>query len=133
MICAEKSSAAMKLLRVRIDPTGPPPEDFRELDIFPTKQDILEIQKPYLRKNIVDGTYEDTEHYLDVQFRLLREDYIHPLRKGIGDFLDGKNMKTLDVRIYFEVKIDPPILDDEKGRYSTFRETCYCFLRNLKL
>ncbi len=42
----------------REETTGPPPEDFRELDIFPTKQDILEIQKPYLRKNIVQGAYE---------------------------------------------------------------------------
>jgi len=29
-----------------------------------------------------EGGYEDAEHYLDVQFRLLREDFIRPLRSG---------------------------------------------------
>ncbi|VDD90291.1 unnamed protein product, partial [Enterobius vermicularis] len=38
---------------------------------------------PYVRPNITEGSYEDQEHYLDVQFRLLREDFLSPLRDGI--------------------------------------------------
>jgi len=54
------------------------------MSIFPDiTLDIHSTEKPFLRENIVRGEYEDAEHYLDVQFRLLREDFIRPLRNGI--------------------------------------------------
>jgi hypothetical protein len=39
-----------------------------------------------LRKNITTGSYKNVEHYLDVNFRLLREDFLQPLRNGIKKF-----------------------------------------------
>lgn len=39
--------------------------------------------KPYIRRNIIKGSYSNQEHYLDVQFRLMREDLVGPLRDGI--------------------------------------------------
>lgn len=70
-------------------------------------------EKPYLRANIVNGAYESVEHYLDIQFRLLREDYIEPLRKGINYYLRvvrGENIekKRLEIKIYDKVTISPP-------------------------
>lgn len=60
-----------------------PPENFRELSIVPTRAELLD-RCPFLRPNIVNGAYSDVEHYLDVQFRLLREDCFGPLRDGIS-------------------------------------------------
>ena len=60
-----------------------PPDDFRELSIIPSRGDIYIQEQPFLRRNIIEGRYRDVDHYLDVQFRLLREDFIKPLRDGI--------------------------------------------------
>ena len=60
-----------------------PPNDFRDTPICPTSKEITSQERPFLRENILKGRYEDAEHYLDVQFRLLREDFLEPLREGI--------------------------------------------------
>lgn len=62
-----------------------PPENFRELSVVPTKEDLLG-NMPFLRPNIVQGGYNDVEHYLDVQFRLLREDCFGPFRDGLSEY-----------------------------------------------
>ena len=101
----------------------PPPNDFREMSIFPEiNSDIHTAEQPFLRENIVKGEYEDGEHYLDVQFRLLREDFIRPLRNGIHEYMDlreeGENLrlrrrKLTDVRIYHDVSILNPVCTHE--------------------
>lgn len=89
----------------------PPPENFRELTVYPTVSD-LECEKPYLRPNISKGAYEDVEHYLDVQFRLLREDFIAPLREGIQFYKrsindqQNRSKKNNNIRIYFNVNFE---------------------------
>ena len=60
-----------------------PPNDFRDIPICPTSKEITSQERPFLRENILKGRYGDAEHYLDVQFRLLREDFLEPLREGI--------------------------------------------------
>ncbi|XP_059150353.1 NFX1-type zinc finger-containing protein 1-like [Physella acuta] len=62
------------------------PDDIRDLSIFPTTEDMEENFKPFLRANKVSGSYRNKEHYLDVMFRLLREDFIQPLREGISEY-----------------------------------------------
>jgi len=66
-----------------------PPNDFRDIPICPTNKEITSHQRPFLRKNILKGRYEDAEHYLDVQFRLLREDFLEPLREGIHEIVQN--------------------------------------------
>ncbi|PAV90132.1 hypothetical protein WR25_24809 isoform D [Diploscapter pachys] len=61
-----------------------PPSSFRQLSEFPIKRDIYKPEKPYIRRVKEDGIYENSEHYLDIQFRLLREDMISPLRDGLA-------------------------------------------------
>ena len=60
-----------------------PPTDFTEMSIIPTLGDILSDQAPFLCKNITNGAYPSVYHYLDTQFRLLREDFTQPIRTGI--------------------------------------------------
>ena len=64
-----------------------PPNDFRDIPICPTNKEVTTQERPFLRKNISKGRYEDAEHYLDVQFRLLREDFLEPLREGIHEIV----------------------------------------------
>jgi hypothetical protein len=84
--------------------------DFREISIFPTTQDIHSFHKPFIRKNIIKGKFDSIYDYLDVQFRLLREDYVRPFREGINEYLEklkeNKPIKRLnDIRIYTNVNI----------------------------
>ena len=66
-----------------------PPNDFRDIPICPTNKEITTQERPFLRKNITKGRYENAEHYLDVQFRLLREDFLEPLREGIHEIVQN--------------------------------------------
>ncbi|KAK3888095.1 hypothetical protein Pcinc_007833 [Petrolisthes cinctipes] len=92
--------------RMRIDMDQlEPPDDFRELPVLPYALEISLNQRPFLRKNIVEGKYRDENHYLDVQFRLLREDFVRPIRIGINDFRSDTHKKIRDVRIYLRVNI----------------------------
>lgn len=94
-----------------------PPNDFRDIPIIPDVEDILADGRPFLRSNVVRGRYADVQHYLDVQFRLLREDLVRPLRHGVQEFLGlqskgGPVDKLKDVRIYFDVRIAGCICTD---------------------
>ena len=84
-----------------------PPNDFRDIPICPTNKEITTQERPFLRKNITKGRYENAEHYLDVQFRLLREDFLEPLREGIQEIVQNiprKQRKQL-MRNYRSVQI----------------------------
>uniref|UniRef100_A0A2H8TVB5 Helicase required for RNAi-mediated heterochromatin assembly 1 n=1 Tax=Melanaphis sacchari TaxID=742174 RepID=A0A2H8TVB5_9HEMI len=87
----------------------PPPENFRILTVYPTSFDF-EYGKPFLRPNILKGAYQNIEHYLDVQFRLLREDFISPLREGIQFFKESihnqHHRKINNIRIYRDVEFE---------------------------
>lgn len=95
-----------------------PPENFRDVSVIPEAEDLKIHNKPFLRVNVVDGSYKDQEHYLDVQFRLLREDFILPLRDGIrqlqkdyralGTTGSGHN-HAQDVHVYHDVTVLYPV------------------------
>ncbi|CAF3707173.1 unnamed protein product [Rotaria sordida] len=82
----------------------PPPDDFHELSIYPTLNEIFQQQIPYLRKNITTGQYKNGTHYLDIHFRLLREDFLWPLREAICQYMsdDNRNVsfRNTNVRLY---------------------------------
>ncbi|XP_072949023.1 NFX1-type zinc finger-containing protein 1-like [Epargyreus clarus] len=91
-----------------------PPENFRVLSVLPQVEDLVGC-RPYLRPNIVDGGYANVEHYLDIQFRLLREDCFGPLRDGIYQFLQNPNEKKFDnIRVFRDVKFVEPYVSREK-------------------
>ncbi|RXG51957.1 NFX1-type zinc finger-containing protein 1 [Armadillidium vulgare] len=97
----------------------PPPDDFREHKVVPTLADLNDTDKPFLVPNIVKGGYKDTNHYLDIQFRLLKEDFIRPLRLGIQEFKKTNNrIKNVDVRIYSKVFVDSTGFQEEEFVYN---------------
>nr|XP_021188213.2 NFX1-type zinc finger-containing protein 1 isoform X1 [Helicoverpa armigera] len=104
--------------RMRIDnmhdPEVQPPESFRTLSLVPNKEDLMGC-KPFLRPNIIAGGYNDVEHYLDVQFRLLREDCFGPFRDGLNQYLGDPNRRKYDhVRIFPNVRFVCPYVDNLK-------------------
>lgn len=74
-----------------MDTFSMPPDCYREIDICPDASELVNEHVPFLRKNIVFGKYDEVEHYLDVQFRLLREDFVRPLRESITEYTRSKN------------------------------------------
>lgn len=78
-----------------------PPNDFREMNIVPKITDILSSDQTnqYLRKNLKNGAYQSVNHYLDVQFRLLREDFLCPLREGVQKIREIVNEARLAGKI----------------------------------
>jgi len=56
-------------------------KSFRTQNIHPTINDIDYVK--HLPFNLDKGAYKSEDHYLDTQFHLLREDFIHPLRKAV--------------------------------------------------
>ncbi|XP_068745966.1 NFX1-type zinc finger-containing protein 1-like isoform X2 [Montipora capricornis] len=98
-----------------------PPDDFRTLSVIPTQADVLSGERPFLRRNKVDGSYNSSEHYLDVQFRLLREDFVRPLREGIAQLLERIGSPKIgalqDIRVYKDVQILYPICTSNGLQY----------------
>ncbi|KAK4872847.1 hypothetical protein RN001_014876 [Aquatica leii] len=93
---------------VHDDSNVEPPDDFRLLSVYPTTDDIL-LPAGYLRKNLIDIGYTSVAHYLDVQFRLLKEDFVGPLRNGIAEYMryagpPKQVIKGSDVKIYTDVR-----------------------------
>ena len=109
------------------------PDDFTELDVVPTLADILSNQacESLLGRNITNGAYNNVDHYLDVQFRLLREDFLQSLRDGVhklreivrearlskdqNQLLLTKQVKSKISKIqsvYFDCLLDGPLVTD---------------------
>ena len=95
----------------QIDPAdalhnAPPPDDFHDRDILPMPDEINNSEhEPFLRTNLIKKDYCDAGHYLDVQFRLLQEDFVGPLRDGIESLREPQP----DVAIYKRVRILEPV------------------------
>ncbi|KAJ8260466.1 hypothetical protein GJAV_G00182490 [Gymnothorax javanicus] len=100
---------------------APPGEgDFRTLTIYPTPEEIHQDQKPFLRPNNVSCSYASGQVYLDTHFRLLREDFVRPLREGIRELLRTYQEQDLgqvpvrrkrfdDIRVYFDTRLLVPL------------------------
>ena len=113
-----------------------PPNDFRDIPICPETKEITTQERPFLRKNISKGRYDNAEHYLDVQFRLLREDFLEPLREGIREIVLNiprhqrkqlmKNYRSVEIvgkeftrsGITHQVQIDVSGLDTSRWAHS---------------
>lgn len=59
---------------------------------------ITDRRTSFIAPNIIDGKYTSIEHYLDVQFRLLHEDFLRPLRADINEYRDYKNKSIQERR-----------------------------------
>lgn len=87
-------------------------ETYYDMNIHPTLDELKQKQNDYVAPNIIDGRFDSVEHYLNTQLALLREDFIGPLRTGIGKLIeeakadpDAKPKSNLNVRVVPDVRI----------------------------
>ncbi|CAB3236602.1 unnamed protein product [Arctia plantaginis] len=79
---------------------------FKNLNLFPTQDDLLLDSEVPIEPNIINGAYPSVEHYLDIQFKLLREDCFGPLREGICKYLANPTKRRHEhIRVYPKVRI----------------------------
>jgi len=119
--------------------------DFAEIakiSIIPTQQEVLSEKLPFIPSCVPDAPHflpKGGQRLLDSQFRLLREDMLHPIRAGIQNFLaelqqvhhgkkkrpweqngrfkGGENgMSNSDLNIYFNLRIEG-VKVDKRGFY----------------
>ena len=82
---------------------------YRKISILPTIHEVRSHKAPLLRSNLINSCYDSWEHYYDVQFRLLREDFLAPLRRGIQSYAGGARGRQLhDIIIYQDVILVKP-------------------------
>ena len=101
-----------------------PPENFREVPIIPNINEIVSSNGLFLRSNLKFGPFDSVEHYLDVHFRLLREDYVGSLREGVMEYLATKDIEKqktnkkqlsaniMNIRVYKNVKILSDVFEE---------------------
>lgn len=104
-LCIEERERKLKSDPEQLDLE--PPDDFRKISLYPNVEEITTNEKAFIRANIVKGKYKTVDHYLDVQFRLLREDFVAPLRSGICNFMN--QLKTKDRQRIYNVRIYRPV------------------------
>ncbi|KAF2902956.1 hypothetical protein ILUMI_03225 [Ignelater luminosus] len=100
-----------KVKREKGDYELEPPDDFRQMNVYPTAGEIMTSERTFVRRHRIKGSYENVDQYLDVQFRLLREDFIAPLRKGIHEYRsrNSKPAKRIsNIRVYPHVEFLSP-------------------------
>ena len=100
---AEESEQSIPSSRRKQDEEEPP-DNFREINIVPTVDDLNNF-KPFLRQNKIDEKFKNLDSYLDIQFRLLREDFVRPLREGIREFRENGARTSRDIKVYHGVRI----------------------------
>ncbi|TKS70677.1 Zinc finger-containing protein 1 [Collichthys lucidus] len=94
-------------------------QDFRTIPIYPTPEEFHHDYRPFLRPNLITQRYTNTHLYLDTHFRLLREDFVRPLREGVQQLLWNqmdmgrtdnplKKKRFDDIRIYFDTQLVAP-------------------------
>ncbi|KAF7649472.1 hypothetical protein LDENG_00140980 [Lucifuga dentata] len=114
-LCSDRDTYAL-LATGGDNPGGEQQQDFRTIPIYPTPEELHQEEKPFLRPNLTSRCYTNTHLYLDTHFRLLREDFVRPLREGIQQLLwsqmeMGRNDKALrakrfdDIHVYFDTKL----------------------------
>ena len=87
---------------------------FRQMTVLPTVNELSSescmMQDLQIRENRIDSPYINCDHYLDIQFRLLREDFIHPLRLGLNHYRqNAQSNQNTDIHVYNRVQILEPV------------------------
>ncbi|MGH0131754.1 UNVERIFIED_CONTAM: hypothetical protein FKN15_048582 [Acipenser sinensis] len=108
---------------------------YKTMPIYPKWEEIHLNDKPFLRPNIVSRSYPSTQVYLDTHFRLLREDFVRPLREGIREILqtylspaegpEGNLRKKRfdDIRVYFDTRLLTPTCTHSGTAYKVHFDT----------
>jgi hypothetical protein len=75
-------------------------EDFRKVTVLPTAGELLCSEASFVPQNIPVNC-ENLQSYLDMEFRLLREDLVRPLQTGLAMFLQAGGVAGLGKKEVF--------------------------------
>ena len=67
--------------------------------------ELNESKPPFLRELKKDSAFDDLHHYLDVNFRLLKEDFTSELREGLHAYQVDPKQRNSQVNVYSTAKI----------------------------
>ena len=84
-------------------------DDFRRLPTFPTLEDFLITNKCVLRPIKEKGCYKNGEEYLDIQYRLIREDLLFTLKEGINELRQNITSKKVNLTVYQGIQVLYPM------------------------
>ncbi|CAH1406157.1 unnamed protein product [Nezara viridula] len=75
------------------------------MNIYPSPVDFFENRN--LKPNIIQGSYDSTDHYLDLHFKILKEDFVCAVRQGIeqyrSEIFGGKVKRNSLLHLYKNV------------------------------
>uniref|UniRef100_T1IDH6 NF-X1-type domain-containing protein n=1 Tax=Rhodnius prolixus TaxID=13249 RepID=T1IDH6_RHOPR len=68
------------------------------------------MKKGVIEKNIINGPYDDVNHYVKIHFSLLKEDFEEPLRASVMFYkkqkaLMSETLKNIDIKVYKGVTV----------------------------
>ena len=139
-----KRQQIMKEKREKAASQLQPPDDFRKLSVFPTREDIFRKGRPFLRENLVGSPFSNVDHYLDVQFRLLKEDSLADLRSGIRNLrrqdqlneysndTQKSDLHKNDIKVYYRVRINELVLSKNRANGLVFNVSFDSSHRSIK-
>jgi len=87
-------------------------DNFRDISLLPTLGDINRKDFNPISRVLVKGPYDDVDHYVGLQFRLLREDFVAAIRAGIKAYRDASaDIRSIqrrfdNIRVYSGVQFE---------------------------
>ena len=82
---------------------------------LPTEDELkLKTLPMGLQRNIIDGPYPSVLQYLDIQYHLLREDFIHPLRCALHE-IECDEEEVQSMKVYNNVTIKAEVYSKFDG------------------
>ena len=85
-------------------------DDLTLISVMPTSEDIFPDSKREVRVNQIYEEYSNMKNYLDVQFKLLKEDLVRPIREALVNMTDNTkdNLTKPFCKVYKNVRIVSP-------------------------
>ena len=87
----------------------------RYMSVLPGPGEIQFRPRRSLRGLVRRGAYPDVETFLDVHFKLLREDMIRPIRQGVNNFFNNDAEFKKDLYVYSDVCMLETRCDERQG------------------
>ena len=97
--------------------------DFKRSKIYPTIADLNREKGPDLSANLIGQSYQNSEHYFETQFNLLREESVRPLvddvnklRQILSEQKPKEKLlesieKVIETNVYFDIRLIHPFVE----------------------
>ena len=90
-------------------------DSHRNMSVLPGPGEVQFRPRRSLRGLVKKGAYPDVETFLDVHFKLLREDMIRPIRQGVNNFFNNDAEFKKDLFVYSDVRMLETRCDERQG------------------